>query len=700
MKHFLLLIIFTVCISSLFAQAPKPYGPIPTKAQLNWHEMEMYCIIHFGVDTYTDKEWGYGDESPLLINPTEFNAEQIVGAVKVGGFKGVVVVAKHHDGLCIWPTKTTGHNISASKWKNGKGDMVKDYQLACNKLNMQLGLYCSPWDRNNALYGQAAYLDIYRAQLKELYENYGPVFISWHDGANGGSGYYGGARDERKIDRSNYYKWPETWKMIRKWQPSAAIFGDVGPDVRWVGNEEGMAGETSWATYSPEAPEPGKIASNGFSQYWKSTEGIRDGKFWMPAECDVPMRPGWFYHANQNENVKTASELVKLYYQSVGRGANLNLGISPNPTGVLDKRDVEELKKFGEIIRSTFKINLLKDAKFKLSNIREGNSKLYGSNFLIDNDRYSYWATDDDVLHPVLVAELPKAIIFNVIQLKENIKLGQRIRALSIDAFQNGSWKEIAKATSIGANRLIRLNSQHSTSRIRLRITSSDASVAISQFGIYNEPPRPSIPFIKRSKAGIVSIVAQSNTTIYYTTNGSTPSIYTLKYVKPFQFELGGQVKAIAIDRDNISDIINRDFGQSKIGWKVLPGLTQTGKDLSKIIDDDPLSACEIRMQGKTDLQPVQVVVDMKAATKVNAFTFLPGIQKNKLGFVDTYRIDISNDGENWEQLLSGEFSNIKTNPVEQIIQLKKAVTIRYFKFIATHTTGGNVFSIAELGVR
>ena len=228
---------FLICsILALGQPAPKPYGPLPSKAQLNWHEMEMYCLIHYGVDTYTDKEWGFGDESPSLVNPAHFDAAQIVGAAKAGGFKGVIVVAKHHDGLCLWPTKTTEHNISKSIWQKGKGDMIKEYQLACEQLGMQMGLYCSPWDRNNAHYGRPEYVNIYRNQIRELYTGYGKLFISWHDGANGGDGYYGGKNELRKIDRSTYYDWKNTWNIVRKLQPSAAIFGDVGPDVRWVGN--------------------------------------------------------------------------------------------------------------------------------------------------------------------------------------------------------------------------------------------------------------------------------------------------------------------------------------------------------------------------------------------------------------------------------------------------------------------------------
>ncbi|MGI4729977.1 MAG: alpha-L-fucosidase, partial [Janthinobacterium lividum] len=415
----LLAIFILLKTASCFAQpAPKPYGVLPTARQLNWHEMEMYCIIHFGVDTYTDKEWGFGDENPAIFNPKQFNAEQIVGAAKAGGFKGVVIVAKHHDGLCLWPTKTTEHNISQTSWKNGKGDMVKEYQLACQKVGMQMGLYCSPWDRNSAFYGSAKYVEIYRAQLKELYSNYGKLFISWHDGANGGDGFYGGAREIRKIDRTTYYGWPETWAITRKMQPTAAIFGDVGADVRWIGNEEGHAGETCWATYTPLAPDSGKAPANGYVKYWLGVAGTRGGKYWMPAECDVSLRPGWFYHENQNAQVKTPYTLLDLYYKSVGRGADLDLGLSPNKNGLLDEEDVNALQKFGAILKETFAVNLAQDAKLIASNIRGKNSKQFGPALLFDQNRYSYWATDDAMTTPELTLDLGAEKTFNVIRLR------------------------------------------------------------------------------------------------------------------------------------------------------------------------------------------------------------------------------------------------------------------------------------------
>ncbi len=489
MKKTLITLIAGLFLTTAFGQsAPKPYGPLPTKGQLNWQQTEMYCIIHFGPDTYTDKEWGYGDEDPMIVNPTQFSAMQIVGAAKAGGFKGIVVVAKHHDGFCMWPTKTTEHNISKSPYKNGKGDILKEYREACNRLGMQMGVYCSPWDRNSALYGKPEYVtDIYRKQLAELYSNYGPLFIVWHDGANGGDGYYGGAKEVRKIDRSTYYGWNETWGIARKLQPNAVIFGDVGPDVRWVGNEKGHAGVTCWATYTPHAPDSGKMPGNGYVKDYEGTAGHRNGKYWMPAECDVSLRPGWFYHKEQDEKVKSPDTLLSLYYQSVGRGACLDLGLSPDRRGLLSDNDVNSLKEFGADLKYIFKTNLAKGAALKPSNVRGGNFAKFGPAHLLDNDRYSYWATDDKIKTPVLILNLHKKKSFNIIRLRENIKLGQRIEEVAVDAWKNRRWQQIATATSIGGNRLIVLPQNITTNKVRLRITKSPVCIALSDFGLYNE---------------------------------------------------------------------------------------------------------------------------------------------------------------------------------------------------------------------
>ena len=686
--------------------APKPYGVLPSARQLAWHEMELYCLIHYGVDTYTDKEWGFGDEDPRLIDPVDFDARQIVGAAKAGGFKGVVIVAKHHDGLCLWPTKTTEHNITKSPWKGGHGDMVKEYQLACQQLGMKMGLYCSPWDRNNAQYGTPAYVKTYRAQIKELYTGYGPLFMSWHDGANGGDGYYGGARELRKIDRTTYYGWDTTWALVRQLQPGANIFGDIGPDVRWVGNEEGHAGATCWATYTPEAPDPGKKPANGYNKYWEATEGTRNGKFWLPAECDVPLRPGWFYHASQDEQVKSPYQVLDLYYQSVGRGADLDLGLAPNRKGLLDRHDVASLKGFGDLLRQIFAVNLASGAKFTASNIRGGDVRSYGPARLVDGDRYSYWATDDAVKQAELDVDLGKQVTFNVIRLRENIKLGQRIDSFALDAFVDGEWKLIGAGTSIGANRLVRLQQNVVTGKVRLRIVRAAACVALSDLGLFREPAHVGTPVIVRDKEGMVNVVTAGPVGgIHYTLDGSTPGLGSPLYKGPFELALGGVVKARSFDDSVVSEVATKQLGLAKTGWKVVEakaGGEVLGGGYERAIDEDEKTSwSSFRKDNVTPATfPQDISIDMGKEAEIRAFTYLPRQDKRTDGIVDQYVFYTSVDGTNWQKVAGGEFSNIRANPVEQVVSLDGPVKARYFKFSAVHLLGGNGVVVAELGVR
>ncbi|MVT12245.1 alpha-L-fucosidase [Chitinophaga tropicalis] len=692
MKKILLFLgLFTTL--NLYGQ-PAPYGALPSDAQLKWHEMEMYCLIHYGVNTYLDHEWGYGDEDPRLVNPKQFDARQIVGAAKAGGFKGIIVVAKHHDGLCLWPTKTTPHNISQSGWRNGKGDFIKEYQQACDQLGLKLGAYCSPWDRNNPEYGKAGYLEIYRNQLKELYSNYGPLFTSWHDGANGGNGYYGGARETRSIDRTTYYDWDSTWGITRQMQPGAVLFGDVGPDVRWVGNEEGHAGQTCWATYTPEAPDEGKKPANGYAKTEKATEGTRNGKYWMPAECDVPLRPGWFYHESQNPQVKTPSELLDLYYESVGRGAALDLGLSPDLRGLLNDADVASLKGFGDLLRRTFAVNLAKGAQLKASNVRENNAAVYGPKFLMDNDRYSYWATDDSVTTPVLTLDLGTPKTFNVIRLRENIKLGQRIDSVAIDVFEKGQWKQIAEATSIGANRLIRLEHDVTAAKVRLRITGAPVCIALSDFGLYKEPFHIKAPVIKRDKSGVVTITAtQSKLPVHYTLDGTNPTSLSPLYKGPFLLAEGGTIKAAHLT----GDVSTKIFGIGKKGWKVIEA--PSGSDAENVIDEDESTNWNTLTPELSGKIPVDVAIDMGAARTIRAFTYLPRQDKKTEGLIGRYAFYVSNNGRDWELAREGDFHNIEANPVQQLVLLPKTLKARYFKFSALHINTGKGVMVAELGI-
>jgi len=483
---------FTVFFNIGYTQKiapPKPYGALPNENQLNGQQYNLYAFIHFGINTFTDKEWGYGDENPNLFNPRNFNADQIVRTIKQGGFTGIILTCKHHDGFCLWHTKTTQHNISESPFRNGKGDLVKEISKACKKYGMRFGIYLSPWDRNAASYGTYDYINkIYREQLKELLTQYGTIFEIWHDGANGGDGYYGGAREKREIDRATYYGWDTVWNMEAKLQPTALRFGDVGPDLRWIGNEKGYAGNPCWQTFTPVSNVPGKAPANGQVLSDSSISGTRNGKYWMPAEVDFSIRPGWFWHASENDKVRSAADLWEHYFLSVGRGAAMLLNVPPDKDGLIYKTDSINLKKFGEILKKTFSVNMAKGARIKASNVRGNDEKDYGTKNLLDNDSFTYWATDDDVHTPQLLITLPQKRTFDIIRLKENTKLGQRIDSLSIDAFINNKWINIAGANSIGSERLIKLNKKISTDKLRVNIVKSPVCVALSDFALFNQP--------------------------------------------------------------------------------------------------------------------------------------------------------------------------------------------------------------------
>jgi alpha-L-fucosidase len=463
-------------------EPPAPYSPLPTQRQLGWHEMEFYGFLHFTVNTFTDKEWGYGDEDPKVFNPTDFDADQIVTTAKKAGMKGLILTAKHHDGFCLWPSKFTEHSVKNSPWRNGQGDVVKEISQACKRHGLKFGVYLSPWDRNHKDYARPEYITYYRNQLRELLTNYGSVFTVWFDGANGGDGYYGGARETRKIDNRTFYDWPNTWKIVRELMPNAVMFSDGGPDFRWVGNESGFAGDPCWATVNSAGRYPG-----GTSEGLNS--GERPGDSWIPAECDVSIRPGWFYHAKEDAKVKTPTQLLDIYYKSVGRGADLNLNLPPDRRGRIHDNDIKSLTEFRRILDATFANNLAKGAKVTCSNVR-GGSRKYGPKNLLDKDRYSYWATDDGQTTPEVVLDLKKPVTFNVVSLREALPLGQRVDAFVLECRNShDGWEEFARGTSIGNRRLIRTE-PITTDQVRLRILKAAVSPALSEFGLYAEPAR------------------------------------------------------------------------------------------------------------------------------------------------------------------------------------------------------------------
>lgn len=506
--HLMLLHLLLVATPALLAvpltravvAPPDAFGPVPSARQLKQAERGTYAFCHFTVDTFTDKEWGGGDEKPEVFNPTSFDAKQIVGAFKDGGFKGVILTCKHHDGFCLWPTKSTTHNISASPYKNGKGDIVREMSEACRKAGMEFGVYVSPWDRNSEHYGTPEYRNVYHQQIRELLTQYGPLFEIWFDGANGGSGYYGGKGGSRSIHAPTYYGWDAIWSMVRQYQPNAIIFSDIGPDVRWVGNETGCAKDPCWTTYTPHVrgfkPGPGgsplsRYDAWGQSNAQEGVQGHRDGRYWLPAEADVSIRPGWFWHEAENKQVRSPENLMLLYLASVGLGQLLNLNAPPDQRGLLHENDVESLRRFGDHLRRTYAVNLAENATLHASEVRGDDVAVYGPGKLLDNDPWSAWITNDHFISHEANVEivLDGKKTFNFIRLREDIRLGQRVEGVVVETWDapSASWTVLAKAESVGACRLWRVL-KTTTGKVRLRVTKSPVAPALSDFGLFLEP--------------------------------------------------------------------------------------------------------------------------------------------------------------------------------------------------------------------
>lgn len=457
---------------------PPPLYPLPSEQQMAWHEMEMNAFIHFTINTFTDLEWGMGSESPALFNPTHADPAQWARILKQTGFKGVILTCKHHDGFCLWPSAYTGHTVKASPYKDGKGDLVKELSDACLREGLKFGVYLSPWDRNQETYGTPAYITYYRNQLKELFQAYGPVFEMWFDGANGGTGYYGGANERRSIDGKTYYDWPGTLELVRSMEPGVIFFSDAGPGVRWVGNERGIAGETNWAPITPDTLYAGKPGIEKLLN-----EGSENGSHWIPAEVDVSIRPGWFFHVSENDKVKNADQLFEIYLTSVGRGSVLLLNVPPDRNGLIHPIDSASLKGFREKIDREFHNNLALQAKATASSTR-GNSAIFEAARVIDGNPNTYWTSDDGIQSGTLEITLgiPKQIKYVGIQ--EYIRLGQRVKSFEIDVLQDGQWVRKATGTTIGYKRIIRINPVE-TKGIRLRILDSRACPLISELSLF-----------------------------------------------------------------------------------------------------------------------------------------------------------------------------------------------------------------------
>ena len=482
-------VLLTVLLTPLMGHsvdAPKPLFPIPSQSQLEWQRLEYIAFAHFGINTFTGREWGDGKEDESLFNPTQFDADQWVKTVKDAGMKMLILTAKHHDGFCLWPSKYTEHSVKNSPWKDGKGDIVREVADACLRHGIKLGLYCSPWDRNQKTYGDSPkYNQYFRNQLGELLSNYGTVSEVWFDGACG----------EGPNGKKQVYDWPSYYSVIRELQPKALIFG-CGPDIRWVGNESGVARETEWSalpiTEDIEKLDWGShqrtfVDGSGVEFAHKAlTSGEKHKMMWYPAECDVSIRPGWFYHPEQDDKVKSLDQLLDIYYKSVGRNGVLLLNLPPDKRGLIHENDVARLLELRRVIDETFKTDLARFKTATASNIR-GNHPFFGPDKALDGCAETYWSTDDGVTEASFEIDLGKPTTFDRTMIQEHIPLGQRVYSYSVEASDGGEWKTIASGTTIGYKKIDRF-SPVTTEKVRVNILKSRACPTIESFGLYKAP--------------------------------------------------------------------------------------------------------------------------------------------------------------------------------------------------------------------
>lgn len=633
---------------------PKPIGAVPTEAQIAWHKLETYAFVHFGLNTFNDLEWGYGNTPVATFAPQHLDTDQWVRTFKAAGMKAVLITAKHHDGFCLWPTKTTDYSVKNSPWRGGKGDLVKELSESCRKYGLKLGIYLSPWDRNHAEYAKEGYQKVFHEQIRELSTNYGPLFEYWFDGANGGTGWYGGANEVRKIDPQTYYQYEEAAKLLRQNNPDIMIFGGTVPTIRWIGNEAGWAGQTNYASYDIHKERHHK------ENIW----GHRGASTWLPGEVDVSIRPGWFYHPRENHQVRSVANLMNLYYQSVGRNANFLLNFPIGLDGLVPKQDSINAVAYYNHIQRSFKTNLAQKAKVITKDTRRG--KMYAPKHIVDGNDDTYWATIDEAKTAEVILRLSKKQRINNIVLQEYIRLGQRVEAFSLETKNmRGEWQPIETSdslTTIGYKRIIRMRAVE-TDAIRLRVTKSLGPVCLAELAAYFAPELVDAPHAYRDEQDRLIIVPSSiadrgNPTYalsYRLENGEwTP------YTQPIVVPSGHLNVEVAAFTDTHRSEAQFRFGYSAKHFQLLEVKEE---DRKKLFDGNGHSAVRL---GK-GIRNFTFKFDQ--ASELSSFVYVPNQQRDAEGHIQVYKIYVDD-----KLVANGEFQNIKANPIATEIRFAQSV--------------------------
>lgn len=549
----------------------KAVNVIPSRQQYAWQKMEFIAFIHFGMNTFMDREWGEGDYDISVFNPVELDARQWARVCKDAGMKMIILTTKHHDGFCLWPSKYTTHTIQNTPYRDGKGDLVRELSRACQEVGLKFGIYLSPWDRHEPTYGDSpAYNEFFRNQLTELLTNYGEIAEVWFDGACG----------EGPNGKKQVYDWQSYYRVIRRLQPDAVI-AIMGPDVRWVGTESGYGRETEWsvlpgsnlnvdqiAASSQQQPVDGAfIPGDLTAEDLGSREKLQNATslIWYPAENDVSIRPGWFYHQHEDSRVKTPAKLVDIYYSSVGRNAVLLLNLPPDRRGLIHENDVQALKGMRHLLDETFKANFIEDASVLASNSKKG----HRANYIIDQDENSYWTTDDGIDSAWIEFNLTKEQSFDRAMLQENILVGQRIEKFRLEYWAENKWHKFTGATTVGYKRLLRFPII-TTDKVRLVIEKSRTSPTLAAFGLFKAPPE--VRFEPESGNFVDSMQVQllcdtKNSTIYYTLDGSSVTEKSNFYSQPISLNQTTIITALAVSADGKKSLpVSVQYNKARYG--------------------------------------------------------------------------------------------------------------------------------------
>ncbi|MCF8715745.1 alpha-L-fucosidase [Joostella atrarenae] len=636
----------------------------PSARQLRWQNYEMLGFVHFNLNTFTGMQWGSGKEDLNIFNPKELDTDQWVSTFKSAGITSVILVCKHHDGFTLWPSKFRERTIAKTPWKDGKGDVVKEFMDACRKQGIKTSIYYSPWDKQ-APYGEDSYNDLMVNELTELLTNYGNIDLVWFDGAG---------LDEKTSGVKMKIDWPRVYKLIRDIQPQALISG-AAPDIRWVGNEAGKGRFTEWSVQGIESMEADFSGYDSGVPLTKPTLGsVEEIKnyeqlAWYPARGGLPVRVQWFWKPGQHN--RGLDYMINSYFETVGQNSNLLVNLSPDNRGLIPDEDALLLKKFGEYIKEMKKHNYANGAVASATETREGG---YAGNYLFDDDIRTSWVAPEGKNTGTIILKLYGSQNFNVVELQENIvDFGQRVEKFEIDAYINDKWETIGNGTTIGIRRFLKVpNTQ--TDSLRIRITDSRNSPSLSTVRLYVAPPLSPLVSVDRDKKGRVSIDGAS-TKVLYTVDGSSPQESGVLYESPFEFRNGGVVRAIAVnsEKDNFIQETRKAFSILPDEWDI-----SKGKNMDYCLDDNPDTVAELPESKKEN---TFFVINFPQSTTVSGFGYVPPSKDPSVGGrIEEYVIYGLDESGEWKALANGSFGNIDNNPIERKVTFKNAVETKAIK--------------------